>query len=178
MITIEDQNKSDAFIERLTKVHGGVYDYSATHYSRLDGGILINCYNHGYFMQRASSHLAGRGCPSCALLLSSGCSIQRWLKISKDRTCTLYVLLCVSDNESFIKIGITINTVGKRIKNKIPYSITVLRAISLEGLEAWSMEKRLGLKYKNLKYKPEKIFPGMHECFTTEIFDFTNFKLL
>lgn len=56
----------DQFIERSNKTHNFKYDYSKSIFkSRLDK-LLIGCKVHGFFEQRASDHLSGRGCAACA----------------------------------------------------------------------------------------------------------------
>lgn len=56
---------NDQFIRDARKIHGDKYDYSKVKYVRAHGTIEIICKNHGSFTQRASSHLAGSGCPQC-----------------------------------------------------------------------------------------------------------------
>ena len=55
----------EEFIEKARKVHGDKYDYSKTEYKRFHDRILITCPIHGDFMQVASYHLSGNGCPKC-----------------------------------------------------------------------------------------------------------------
>lgn len=59
-LTIEE------FIEKANKIHKNKYDYSKTVYVRSRDKVKIVCPTHGIFEQRASSHLEGFGCPSCA----------------------------------------------------------------------------------------------------------------
>lgn len=54
------------FIEKATKVHGEKYDYSSTEYGGHNKDhVKIICTKHGEFWQPPTSHLSGRGCPSC-----------------------------------------------------------------------------------------------------------------
>jgi len=57
----------EMFVKRARAVHGDKYDYSLVN---LDHGITskitIICPEHGKFVQNASSHLSGCGCPECA----------------------------------------------------------------------------------------------------------------
>lgn len=46
-------------------VHGDKYDYSNSRYTRGKDKIIITCLKHGDFIQRASTHLRGSGCPKC-----------------------------------------------------------------------------------------------------------------
>lgn len=57
----------EMFVKRARAVHGDKYDYSL---ANLDQGITskitIICPKHGKFIQTASSHINGCGCPECA----------------------------------------------------------------------------------------------------------------
>jgi len=56
---------TDVFIERARKVHGNIYDYSATAYSNAQTKVTIICPEHGAFHQLPSNHLKPSGCPRC-----------------------------------------------------------------------------------------------------------------
>lgn len=58
-ITTED------FIEKSKLVHGDIYDYSNVIYNLSSEKVIINCKEHGEFIQRANDHLNGSGCPNC-----------------------------------------------------------------------------------------------------------------
>ena len=58
----------EAFIAKVTAVHGGRYDYAKTVYAGSDNQITVTCPVHGDFEQRAYNHQAGRGCPACGVL--------------------------------------------------------------------------------------------------------------
>jgi len=60
------QMTTSDFIEHATQRHGNRYDYTNTIYTRSTDKLSIKCPKHGIFEQRASHHLEGRGCPSCA----------------------------------------------------------------------------------------------------------------
>jgi len=53
------------FIERSTKIHGDIYDYSKVNYIDAHSKIIISCKIHGDFEQKANSHLNGHGCYMC-----------------------------------------------------------------------------------------------------------------
>lgn len=63
------RNTTEDFISRAEKIHNYKYDYSESIYVKARENIIINCQknNHGYFEQKAYSHLSGVGCPKCAL---------------------------------------------------------------------------------------------------------------
>jgi hypothetical protein len=56
----------EEFVERAQALHGDRYDYSrAKHYSNRKSRLTILCKVHGEFVQTASDHLNGYGCPKC-----------------------------------------------------------------------------------------------------------------
>ena len=64
--SIEDsRGNTEQFIQKAIKIHENRYDYSKVKYSLSKNKIDIICNTHGIFIQRASHHLLGRGCPKC-----------------------------------------------------------------------------------------------------------------
>lgn len=55
----------DEFIKKARKVHGDLYDYDKGSYVSANFPVKVYCRVHGWFAQRASSHLAGCGCKEC-----------------------------------------------------------------------------------------------------------------
>ena len=55
------------FIEKAQYVHKNKYDYSKVLYKNSSTKICIICPEHGEFWQNPNSHLAGCGCPCCAI---------------------------------------------------------------------------------------------------------------
>ena len=68
-IKISEKIKKDTayFIEKAHIVHGDRYDYSKTKYRSANEYVTITCAKHGDFIQKASSHLSGSGCPKCGI---------------------------------------------------------------------------------------------------------------
>lgn len=60
---------TDNFINKANKVHNNFYDYSETEYIRSNEKVKIICPVHGFFSQEANSHLCGKKCPKCSLLI-------------------------------------------------------------------------------------------------------------
>lgn len=59
---------TEEFIQRAQNVHGDIYDYTNTLYSKSSDTVAIVCYKHGEFIQRPSHHLSyENGCPRCSL---------------------------------------------------------------------------------------------------------------
>ena len=59
------------FVERATKAHHGLYDYSKTEYAGADRKVTITCPLHGDYQKRAIDHLRGQGCPTCGYIRTS-----------------------------------------------------------------------------------------------------------
>lgn len=55
------------FINRCNKIHCNKYDYSKVVYKTRQDNITIICPIHGEFLQKATHHLQGSGCPKCKL---------------------------------------------------------------------------------------------------------------
>ena len=55
----------ETFIHKCKEVHNDIYDYSLVDYNSVGEKITIICKKHGKFIQRASKHLRGQGCPKC-----------------------------------------------------------------------------------------------------------------
>lgn len=53
------------YIQKFQEVHGDRYDYSKVCYLSRDVKIEVICKIHGSYFQTTSSHVAGKGCPSC-----------------------------------------------------------------------------------------------------------------
>lgn len=56
---------TDEFIAEANKVHNNLYQYDKSIYINAKEDIEIKCKLHGYFWQRATNHLQGRGCREC-----------------------------------------------------------------------------------------------------------------
>lgn len=57
---------TDTFVRKSNEVHAGKYDYSKTVYKNTRSSVGILCPEHGLFIQLASRHISGIGCPKCA----------------------------------------------------------------------------------------------------------------
>jgi very-short-patch-repair endonuclease len=66
---VKNRKSPDQFLIDIKKVHGNKYDYTKVNYTVACNKICIICNvdGHGEFMQKATSHLDGIGCPKCGL---------------------------------------------------------------------------------------------------------------
>lgn len=106
------KSTTESFIKKATQLHNGKYDYSQTIYVDSRSKLSIICPYHGIFEQRASSHLAGNGCPECMKIWSDehrrnlqessrksrGMTTEEWIERAKavhgdryDYSQTIYV---------------------------------------------------------------------------------------
>ena len=74
------------FIRKAKQVHGDKYNYSVTIFTRTADYVEIICPEHGLFTQRASNHLAGRGCKKCSgVYMDTEYFIEKARKIHSDK---------------------------------------------------------------------------------------------
>lgn len=72
----------EKFITNATKVHGRRYNYDRVTIMSNRDDVTIGCPEHGYYQQPARSHLAGHGCPKCALVRTRN-SLETFIKQAK-----------------------------------------------------------------------------------------------
>jgi hypothetical protein len=68
---MERSEQTQLFINKAITTHGSRYDYSRSEYKDWRIKIDIRCSEHGIFSQRPSSHISGKGCPTCGNLSRS-----------------------------------------------------------------------------------------------------------
>ncbi len=159
------------FLEKAKEVHGNRYSYENVVYKHNETKVSILCDIHGTFKQTPHSHLAGQGCPKC----NRGGVWRRtlWVNRCNKRACTplVYIIRCFNDNEEFIKIGRTKNTIKFRFRcsSIIPYSYEILKEIKGSPDFVFNKEVELHRKYKTFKYTPKINFAGSTECFNISI---------
>jgi len=56
----------EEFKEKANEIHNGKYNYDKVVFTKLKENITVVCPIHGDFEQKASLHLAGKGCRDCA----------------------------------------------------------------------------------------------------------------
>lgn len=160
------------FSNKASIIHNNKYNYSLVEYVHSKTKVKIICPTHGEFAQLPYSHLQGHGCKACALVL------QGWTCTNFKEKCEnntngfgiLYILECWSDDnkETFIKIGITSNSIKKRYSAKasMPYNFKVLHEITDSPEYIYNLETVLHKKSLNYKYTPITHFGGSKtECF-------------
>lgn len=91
-------------------IHNNKYDYSLINYTNAHCKLTIICKKHGEFIQRASAHLLGQGCPKCGFSISK--AERQWL----DK---------LEVSEKFRQKTITINKKRYRVDAYDPVSNTI-----------------------------------------------------
>lgn len=164
------QSKED-FLKKSKEIHGNRYSYSNTEYIDDRTKVIISCNFHGNFLQTPNAHKQGKGCMKCTKE-NIGWTKKKWKNKGKERKAKVYIIKCFNENEEFIKIGRTFNTIKKRFasKSELPYNYEIIRIFeSFNYNEIWDKEIFLHRKYKDFKYLPKIHFKGKHECFSIEI---------
>ena len=145
------------YIEDAKKIHGDKYDYSKTVFEDSREKVIIICPEHGEFLQTASDHLEGKGCPECG---AHG--------FVTTQPATLYYL-SVNNNEAY-KIGITNRSVDKRFYGEDKQKIRLIAKWEFEnGADALAKETRIKREFAHVKYDGELLKDGNTELFAYDI---------
>ena len=160
------------FASRAKEVHNNKYDYSLVEYTHSKTKVRILCPIHGIFEQRPDNHLLGIGCIHCANEASGWTRTKFKEKCIKNNNGLgiLYILECFNDDERFIKIGITSNSIKKRYKSKseMPYAYRVIDEIIGAPEFIYDLETKMHRQHKEHQYSPKIYFYGSStECFKT-----------
>lgn len=91
-----------------------------------------------------------------------GWTRSQWKKLSDK--AKLYKVRLFNHNESFIKIGITTNSIEKRLYH-IPYKYEILKVIEGDSEYIFDLEIKTKKLFKNYKYIPLIDFKGKTECY-------------
>lgn len=159
---IANKTKSvEEYLLEAAAIHNDKYDYSLVNYTTSKEQIRIVCPMHGEFKQRASDHLAGASCPSCAKY-----------GFQPNKSAILYYLkITTEDNRILYKIGITNRTVNERFNLTDLNKIEIVKQKLYEnGKDALDWETKLKRMYKEYQYKgPDILSSGNTELFTEDI---------
>lgn len=166
------------FITKGNKKHQNKYKYDDVVYTTANKKVIIICPVHGHFKQSASSHLSGKGCPKCA---SRGWSRSKWIEYCKNNNvayATLYIVNLFNKEESFIKVGITANTITNRFKVLSEYKYSIITSIIGNPKDIFNLENKILSVFKSFKYTPKVNIDGKTECFNIDILQDENLKFL
>lgn len=171
--SLKRSNSVELFTLRAKEIHGDKYDYSRFIYisNKVKGIVGCNvCKNE--WEVRPDSHLfAKSGCPICnkAQIYTKQYYIAKGIENHK---AYLYIALFSSENEQFVKIGITKHeNVRYRFRGHAYYSVSTVTSYETDFFNAYEVEQMLLNKYCKHPYVPSRIFPGHTECFSMEVYD-------
>lgn len=156
------------FVTKANLIHCNMYYYHSIDYSENRSKVIATCPIHGLFKQATHLHLKGCGCPSC--------NIGTFNPIAKT---ILYYLSIDYNGNTYYKVGITSKSINIRYTKEELSIISVIEEIEFStGAEAYQMEQRLLLKYKDYLYRgPKILLSGNTEILIKDIsIDFINLK--
>lgn len=161
----------EEFLQESRALHGNKYSYQKFDFIGRQENALIICPVHGEFKQQCRVHLQ-RGCPKCGLDIIHGFRKSKYIENcnAKQINPNLYFIKCWNDNEEFLKIGITIQSVKKRFKGKVnmPYNFKQINVVSGPPSIIWDLEIFLHRHFKDFSYQPKIYFGGETECYKIE----------
>lgn len=170
----KDLNKGiDHWINLANTIHNNQYDYEEVikNYKTLHCKYNILCKQHGFFEQNLSAHIYQKtGCPQCWKEKKHGFNLSKWAENSTGNICTLYIINIFNQEESFIKIGITYDTIEKRFirLKQSGYNYKILASVSIPekgGRAIALIELEVHTSLQDYKYKPKNYFKGQGECY-------------
>jgi hypothetical protein len=160
---------TDEFIQASQRIHGNKYDYSRSRYEAARKPIMIVCPIHGEFAQTADSHMRGTGCRRCAIETSFQPYRLHLIKKNPNIARTpafVYIMKFFSDDESFLKLGITRRVKGNRYRvTEAGYNVSLIASFPMPLLQAFLVEQDLLKRMAHLHYIPRRQFGGDSECF-------------
>lgn len=159
------------FVARAQIVHPNAYNYEKVNYVNAHTPIFITCPTHGDFYQTPANHLWNKnGCSQCAAAqqYEKLTYSEVWFERNPDKKVIpgiLYLIRFISDNEKFLKVGITLNNGRKRFYSRHKnYAITPLLEQQMTIYDAYTAEQKILNYLKLYKYIPTIRFGGMSEC--------------
>lgn len=119
-------------------------------------------------LDQICSLIKNNGCPNC--VVRNIYTIAYYEKYNiPDHECFLYIVEFHSDQEVFIKVGITKHeNVKYRFRGYKHYEIQTVLVIRSTFYKAYSFEQELLYKFRDFKYKPLNKFKGH-----TEVLDYS-----
>jgi hypothetical protein len=164
---------TDTFREKANTLHNYKYDYTKAIYTTARNKIEIICSLHVSFYQTPDAHLKGKGCSKCNLLGGIGFTKEAFVEQANKNyngKAKLYFIRAYDDQESFLKVGITMLSISKRLTKNgntkiLPYSYEVLDVLEADAANIYDLEKSIHKQFKDQRQIPSKLFKGMFECF-------------
>lgn len=154
------------------KTNSNRYEYPAFSFNSIKDKIPVLCKKHGLFHVTVDHHLHGVGCKKCADASKIGGYSEHWFESSPKRKTIpglLYIIEVYNDEEKFIKIGITKNSVEDRYKYSMnkKYKYKIIHQSYHSLYECFAKESAIKNQFNTLMYKSK------HNFHPTETFYFT-----
>lgn len=159
------------------KIHGNdKYSYTSSDFKDLSKSLNILCNQcNTLFKMTPYRHLyLGKGCKYCnhQTVYTKDFYLARDLT---DFSCKLYLLKFTSKDslETFVKIGLTKQSISKRFKGKEyqNYIIETIDLVSGMFFDLVDKESKIINKYSSFKYIPKQKFKGYSECFSLKLIE-------
>lgn len=172
--------KSTKYTNKVKELLGDNYDLSDIKVYSTKDVITLNCPEHGEF-KLSVVNIIWNGqtmCPKCSYLekhFGKNGFIKNCDK--KGRRPLLYVITFNSEEEIFIKVGITSKDINDRIKD-IPYTASKIKLFTGDASEIYDIEKFIHKKYSSSSYLPLQNFNGRLECYKEDDLENLETKIL
>ena len=172
--TLKSFSNTKDFIEKAKIKHCDFYQYDKVDYKNAKEFVIITCPIHGDFEQRPNYHLSGNGCTKCYNDNNSFGKSKFLHSCRRTGLGRLYVIKCYKEEEEFIKIGITSQTIKERFKrtDRFPYNYEIIHQEEGEAEFIYNLEKHYHRIFKNYRYQPKILFKGSSECFSITLKDY------
>lgn len=158
----------DDFFSDAIKVHGETYSYIKNTFLNRYTKIEIICKWHGAFWQTPNHHLRGQGCPSCRWIKGHMTAINS--RHMSKRLGFLYVVNIKVNDEEFIKVGVTTQSVKERFRKWKNVSIRPIYVVTNNMQNILKAENNILETFVHNKYIPNsvEVLEGHTECFKKE----------
>ena len=147
-------------LEKCKTANRERYEYPEFSFDSIKDKIPISCKKHGIFHVTVDHHLRGVGCKKCADTSKTGGYSKNWFELFPNRKTLpglLYIIEVYNDEEKFIKVGITKNSVEDRYQyspyKKYKYKIIHQSYDSLHN--CFIKESLIKAHFNELLYKPK-----------------------
>jgi len=160
---------TEEFIKRSIEIHGSFYDYSLVEYVNNSSKVKIICPEHGLFEQLPASHMNGNSCWECAANKRHW-NYKAYCESNPDfgsRAGNVYLLKLSNEEESFLKVGVSIGILNRFAKyRKDGFIIDVLFVYETTAFKSSVIEIDVlkFIKDNNFKIMPKTDFSGRTEC--------------
>ncbi len=173
-VAIKNGKTKDQFVQQANQIHKNKYDYTNFVYVNNKTASVVKCKACTFeWKVRPDNHLGDEtGCPKCAKTGIYGKAKNKDISYS-DMDCVLYFIRIYDDKESFLKVGLTAESIKRRF-SKLPYKFEIIKYFNLKLDKARVIESDCFKQFSDFKYKPLISFSGKTECFSYDMLNDIN----